>query len=251
MEILSTIGIWKIIMGQNSNFKYKFIKYIVYTIISLFILLNLLLYGTYRYNISQIDTTKITQHKSYNYKNDVYATYWATFAYSSDIEIKPFYTFDFPFALYTELTAKSMNDRYNNSSLTLTHWLSSNTLSNSNGKEIKGNKHLLRTIYSIWMTHNLTAKEAMDIIFSKFFYANGYFSLEEASEGYFHKEVDELSVYELLMLHAIDHAPSRFNPRKHKERLLKRVNMLIKKAKMVFPKRYGELEELSVLPEFF
>ena len=238
-------------MRLSKRFIYKLIKYFIYMLISLYLLLNLLLYGTYRYHISQIDTAKITHHNSYNYKDDVYATYWATFAYSSDIEIKPFYTFDFPFALYTELTAKSMNNRYKNSSLTLTRWLSSNTLYAHNGNEIKGNKHLLRAIYSIWMTHNLTAKEAMDIIFSKIFYANGYFSLEEASEGYFHKSVNELNTYELLMLHSLTVAPTSYNPRRHKERLLERVNMLIERVKNVFPERYGELEELSVLPEFF
>jgi hypothetical protein len=223
----------------------------VYIILSLFILLNLLLYGTYRYNIAQIDTTKITHHKPYNYKDDVYATYWATFAHSSDMKMDSFYTFNFPYALYRTFSAKSINEGYQNDSLTLCNRVAKGTIHDVRREETRVNRGSLTMMYGIWMTHHLTTNEVMDVVFEKSYYANGYYLLESASQGYFHKEVDALSVYELLMLHAIDYAPSRFNPRKHKERLLKRVNMLIKKAKTVFPERYGELEELNKLPEFY
>lgn len=223
----------------------------VYIILSLFILLNLLLYGTYRYNISQIDTTKITYHKPYNYKDDVYATYWVTFAHSSDMKMDSFYTFNFPYALYKTLSAKGINEAYQNDSLTLCNRVAKGTIADVRREETRANRGSLTMMYGIWMTHHLTTKEVMDVVFEKSYYANGYDSLKNAAQGYFHKEVDELSVYELLMLHAIDHAPFRFNPRKHKERLLERVNMLIERAKNIFPERYGELEALSVLPEFY
>ena len=229
---------------------YRFIKYFIYTIISLYLLLNLALYGTYKYQLSKIDTTKITQHKSYDYKDDVYATYWATFAHTSDMEMKPFYSFDFPLELYKILNSKDINDRYYNDSLILCNRV---TLSTMYGEKLTGkrkSRQLERNVHAIWMTHNLTTKEVMDIFFSKMYYANKYYSLVEASHGYFRKEVNELDTYELIMLHAITHAPSHYNPRKHKVRLLNRVNRLIKRAKVVFPVRYKDLKDLSLLPNF-
>lgn len=214
-------------------------------------MLNLFFFGVYKYYIAKIDTSKIRQYKPYNYKADVYRTYWVTFASSSDMEMKGFYSFDVFVAIYKDILSKNIKNRYKNNSLTLCQFLSLHGVYGKKLERFKGNAHFERIIYSIWMTHHFKSKELMDILFSKTYYANGYNSLESASKGYFHKEVNNLTIYELLMLQSITYAPNSLNPRRHKEGLLKRFNKLINKAKVIFPVRYMNIEKQNKLPKFF
>lgn len=54
----------------------------------------------------------------------------------------------------------------------------------------------------------------LELYFNTSFYGNGYYTLSEASRGYFDKEPIELSDYEATMLAGVPNAPSLYNPKK-------------------------------------
>lgn len=52
----------------------------------------------------------------------------------------------------------------------------------------------------------------LELYFNTSFYGNGYYTLSEASRGYFGKEPKELTNYEATMIAGIPNAPSLYNP---------------------------------------
>lgn len=52
----------------------------------------------------------------------------------------------------------------------------------------------------------------LELYFNTSFYGNGYYTLKEASNGYFNKEPMELTKYEATMIAGIPNAPSVYNP---------------------------------------
>lgn len=52
----------------------------------------------------------------------------------------------------------------------------------------------------------------LELYFNTSFYGNGYYTLSEASNGYFGKETRNLSDYEATMLAGVPNAPSIYNP---------------------------------------
>ena len=59
---------------------------------------------------------------------------------------------------------------------------------------------------------NCDKEKILELYFNTSFYGNGYYTLSEASRGYFEKEPMELSAYEATMLAGIPNAPSLYNP---------------------------------------
>lgn len=59
---------------------------------------------------------------------------------------------------------------------------------------------------------NCDKEKILELYFNTSFYGNGYYTLAEASRGYFEKEPMELSAYEATMLAGIPNAPSLYNP---------------------------------------
>lgn len=59
---------------------------------------------------------------------------------------------------------------------------------------------------------NCDKEKILELYFNTSFYGNGYYTLAEASRGYFEKKPMELSAYEATMLAGIPNAPSLYNP---------------------------------------
>lgn len=65
---------------------------------------------------------------------------------------------------------------------------------------------------AIELEKNCKKEKILELYFNTSFYGNGYYTLSEASRGYFGKEPIELSDYEATMLAGIPNAPSLYNP---------------------------------------
>lgn len=65
---------------------------------------------------------------------------------------------------------------------------------------------------AIELEKNCDKEKILELYFNTSFYGNGYYTLSEASRGYFNKEPMELSDYEATMLAGIPNAPSLYNP---------------------------------------
>lgn len=67
----------------------------------------------------------------------------------------------------------------------------------------------------------------LELYFNTSFYGNGYYTLKEASKGYFNKEPINLSAYEATMIAGIPNAPSVYNPVNSLELAKERQNQVL------------------------
>lgn len=65
---------------------------------------------------------------------------------------------------------------------------------------------------AIELEKNCDKNKILELYFNTSFYGNGYYTLKEASNGYFLKEPSELTDYEATMIAGIPNAPSVYNP---------------------------------------
>ncbi|MBO5142605.1 MAG: transglycosylase domain-containing protein [Clostridia bacterium] len=65
---------------------------------------------------------------------------------------------------------------------------------------------------AIELEKNCDKDKILELYFNTSFYGNGYYTLKEASNGYFDKEPIELTEYEATMIAGIPNAPSVYNP---------------------------------------
>ncbi len=65
---------------------------------------------------------------------------------------------------------------------------------------------------AIELEKNCDKDKILELYFNTSFYGNGYYTLSEASKGYFNKEPMELTNYEATMIAGIPNAPSVYNP---------------------------------------
>ena len=94
------------------------------------------------------------------------------------------------------------------------------------------------------MERDLTKEEILELYLNTSYFGSGYYTVEEASLGYFEKEPINMSYDECIMLAGIPNAPSvyspKVNPELAKQRQKQVLNALIK---------YGNLspDEINII----
>lgn len=92
-------------------------------------------------------------------------------------------------------------------------------------------KSLLRKIkeamLALKMERVLSKEEILERYLNSISYGNNYFGVKTAADGYFHKNLDELTHKEMALLVGLPNAPSFYNPRKHYTRALNRANSVL------------------------
>lgn len=113
-------------------------------------------------------------------------------------------------AIYKDITTRSFAE----GGSTITQQLAKNTY-------FTQEKKLSRKISEIFMAReyekNLTKDEILELYINTCYFGNGYYSLKEASKGYFNKEAKDMTDYECIMLAGIPNAPSVYAPTKNLE----------------------------------
>jgi penicillin-binding protein 1A len=94
-------------------------------------------------------------------------------------------------------------------------------------------KRFIRKIKEIFLAIELHDVMSKDIILerylNKIYFGNGYYGIRTASKGYFHKELNRLSLKETAMLIGLIKAPSFYNPNRHKDHCIARANRVLKR----------------------
>ncbi len=88
-------------------------------------------------------------------------------------------------------------------------------------------RKLKEAILSIKVENELTKEQILERYLNEISFGRGYFGVKTASKGYFHKELDKLTLKEASLLIGLPNAPSYFNPVKHLDRALKRANTIL------------------------
>ena len=122
---------------------------------------------------------------------------------------------------------------------TLTQQLIKNKIL-SNDKKLA--RKIKEAILAIKIENVLTKEDIIERYLNEISYGNNYFGVKTAANGYFHKELDELTLKETAILVALPNAPSYYNPLKHYKRALNRANNVLYRMKSI-----GWLTESSYL----
>ena len=71
-------------------------------------------------------------------------------------------------------------------------------------------------------------EQILEFYLNNIYFANGYYGIQAASQGYFGRNADELSLSEIAFLCAIPNGPTMYNPLEHKDNTIKRRNKILK-----------------------
>jgi len=113
---------------------------------------------------------------------------------------------------------------------TLTQQLIKNKILSSDKKLARKIKE---AILAIKIEHELSKEDILERYLNEISYGNNYFGVKTAANGYFHKELDELTLKEAAILVALPNAPSYYNPLRHYKRALNRANNVLYRMKSI------------------
>jgi len=113
---------------------------------------------------------------------------------------------------------------------TLTQQLIKNKLLS---KEKKLARKIKEAILALKIEHELSKEDIIERYLNEISYGNNYFGVKTAADGYFHKELNELTLKESAILVGLPNAPSYFNPLKHYKRALNRANNVLYRMKSI------------------
>ena len=132
---------------------------------------------------------------------------------------------------------------------TLTQQLVKNKLLSS---EKKFARKLKEAIVALKIEHSLTKEQILERYLNEIFFGNGYHGIKTAANGFFHKELNELTLKECAVLVGLPNAPSALNPTKHYERSMQRANNVLYRMKSlgwIGPKEY--LQAVKETPKVY
>ena len=113
---------------------------------------------------------------------------------------------------------------------TLTQQLIKNKLL-SNEKKLA--RKIKEAILALKIEHELSKEDIIERYLNEVSYGNNYFGVKTAANGYFHKELNELTLKEAAILVGLPNAPSYFNPLRHYKRALNRANNVLYRMKSI------------------
>ena len=138
-------------------------------------------------------------------------------------------------AIITDLKAR----KFVEGGSTLTQQLIKNKLL-SNEKKLA--RKLKEAILALKIELELTKEEILERYLNEIFFGNGYYGIKTASKGFFHKELNELTLKESAILVGLPNAPSYLNPVRHYKRALSRANSVLYRMKSI-----GWLSEIEYI----
>ena len=94
-------------------------------------------------------------------------------------------------------------------------------------------RKIKEAILALKIEHELSKEDIIERYLNEISYGNNYFGIKTAANGYFHKEMSELSHKEMAILIGLPNAPSFYNPLKHYKRALNRANNVLYRMKSI------------------
>ena len=90
-------------------------------------------------------------------------------------------------------------------------------------------RKLKEIMISMKVEHFLSKEEILERYLNQIYLGHGYYGIKTAALGYFHKNLNELTLKETAMLIALPKGPSLYDPTKNYDLNLKRANSIIKR----------------------
>ena len=107
---------------------------------------------------------------------------------------------------------------------TLTQQLVKNTILSN---ERSYSRKIKEAILSMKIENELTKEQILERYLNEMFFGHGYYGVKTASKGFFHKELDQLTLKESAMLAGLMKAPTTYDPTRHLDKALTRASTIL------------------------
>ena len=94
-------------------------------------------------------------------------------------------------------------------------------------REKKLSRKIKEVIYSLKLENSLSKEEILERYLNEIYFGHGYYGIKTAADGYFHKNLDDLTLKEMALLVGLPKAPSSYAPTKNYEISIGRANRVI------------------------
>ncbi|MDD2790234.1 MAG: PBP1A family penicillin-binding protein [Sulfurimonas sp.] len=94
-------------------------------------------------------------------------------------------------------------------------------------REKKISRKIKELIFSMRLEMALTKEEIVERYLNEIYFGHGYYGIKTAADGYFHKELNNLTLKEIAILVGLPKAPSTYAPTKNYEISMGRANRVI------------------------
>ncbi len=124
---------------------------------------------------------------------------------------------------------------------TLTQQLIKSTLL-TRQKKLK--RKITEALLAIRLEQVLSKEEILERYLNAVFLGHGYYGIKTAAKGYFHKDLEDLSLKEIAVLVGLPKAPSAYDPTRHYAAAMARANRVLARMKAL-----GWIDEATYLHE--
>lgn len=94
-------------------------------------------------------------------------------------------------------------------------------------REKKLSRKVQEAIYALKVELSLSKEEILERYLNEIYFGHGYYGIKTAADGYFHKNLNELTLKEIAILVGLPKAPSTYAPTKNYEISMGRANRVI------------------------
>ncbi|MCF6309299.1 MAG: PBP1A family penicillin-binding protein [Sulfurimonas sp.] len=94
-------------------------------------------------------------------------------------------------------------------------------------REKKLSRKIKELIYALKIERLLTKEQILERYLNEIYFGHGYYGIKTAADGYFHKNLNELTLKEIAILVGLPKAPSSYAPTKNYEISMGRANRVI------------------------
>lgn len=96
-------------------------------------------------------------------------------------------------------------------------------------QEKKFTRKFAEMFMAINIEHNYSKNEILELYLNTIYFGDGYYTAKEACLGYFDKELNQMTYYEMILLAGIPNAPTVYAPTKNPELAKQRQKQVIEK----------------------
>lgn len=93
--------------------------------------------------------------------------------------------------------------------------------------EVSGERKMKEIFISLQLEKKYTKDQILEFYLNNIYFMNGYYGIQAASNGYFNKSVNSLSLSQIALLCAIPNSPTAYNPRTNLDRALLRRDKIL------------------------
>lgn len=120
------------------------------------------------------------------------------------------------------------------------------------GENLSKTKLVIRKLQE-WVTatkleYNYSKDEIIAMYLNTVFYGHNAYGIKKATETFFGKEPDEITMEEAALLAGVVNAPSKFSPRRHPDNAINRRNLVLKRMESSGYITEAEYDSISQIP---